>query len=86
MTTDRLVGRLFEHHAALPLEIDRWLSAGRALSGTTEWFVHPGFSDPESGSSYDEGRPEDLALVLALGDRDRWRAAGIDRADLVTSS
>ena len=78
-TTDRLVGRMFEHHAALPLEIQRWREAGRVPLGTTEWFVHPGFRDPESGSAYDAGRPEDLALLLELGDRDRWRAAGVQR-------
>ena len=78
-TTDRLVGRMFEHHAALPLEIQRWLTSGRELAGTTEWVVHPGYRDPENPSSYDSGRPEDLALLLELGDRDRWRAAGIER-------
>ena len=49
-TTDRLVGRLFEHQPALPIEIARWSTGERAPSGTTEWFVHPGFRDPESGS------------------------------------
>jgi hypothetical protein len=85
-TTDRLVGRQFEHHAALPLEIDRWLSMGRVPPGTTEWCVHPGYRDPESGSSYDAGRPEDLALLLALGDREHWRHAGVERSALVSSS
>jgi predicted glycoside hydrolase/deacetylase ChbG (UPF0249 family) len=79
-TTDRLVGRMFEHHAALPLEIGRWLVGERVLPGTTEWFVHPGFRDPEGGSSFDAGRPEDLALLLELGDRARWRSAGIERS------
>jgi predicted glycoside hydrolase/deacetylase ChbG (UPF0249 family) len=80
VTTDRLVGRLFEHHAALPLEIGRWLVGERVPEGSTEWFVHPGLRDPASGSSYDAGRPEDLALVLELGDRDHWRRAGIERS------
>jgi predicted glycoside hydrolase/deacetylase ChbG (UPF0249 family) len=84
-TTDRLVGRQFEHHAVLPLEIDRWLSQGRVPPGTTEWCVHPGYRDPQSGSSYDAGRPEDLAVLLELGDRERWRRAGIDRSALVAS-
>jgi predicted glycoside hydrolase/deacetylase ChbG (UPF0249 family) len=79
-TTDRLVGRLFEHHAALPLEIGRWLVGERILPGSTEWFVHPGFRDPAAGSSYDAGRPEDLGLLLELGDRTRWRSAGIERS------
>ena len=85
LTTDRLVGRLFEHHAALPLEIERWLTAGRVPPGTTEWLVHPGYRDPDSGSSYDAGRPEDLALLLELGDRERWRGAGIARDALAPS-
>lgn len=84
-TTDRLVGRLFEHHAALPLEVDRWMSGDRVPPGTTEWFVHPGYRDPKGGSTYDAGRPDDLALLLALGDRKRWRAAGIERSALTVS-
>ncbi len=28
--------------------------------------MHPGRSDPESGSGYDRGREEDLALLLEL--------------------
>jgi predicted glycoside hydrolase/deacetylase ChbG (UPF0249 family) len=79
VTTDRLVGRLFEHQVALPLEIGRWLIGERIPEGSTEWFVHPGFRDPASGSAYDAGRPEDLALLLELGDRERWRRAGIER-------
>jgi predicted glycoside hydrolase/deacetylase ChbG (UPF0249 family) len=83
VTTDRLVGRQFEHHAALPLEIGRWLIEQRVLAGTTEWCVHPGFRDPQGGSSYDAGRPEDLRLLLELGGRERWRRAGIERSALV---
>ncbi len=79
-TTDRLVGRLSEHQVALPLEIGRWLVGERIPPGSTEWFVHPGFRDPDGGSSYDAGRPEDLALVLELGDPERWRGAGIERS------
>ncbi len=60
-------------------------SGERSSAGTTEWVVHPGYRDPESGSSYDAGRPEDLALLLELGDRDRWRAAGIERSALPSS-
>jgi predicted glycoside hydrolase/deacetylase ChbG (UPF0249 family) len=80
ITTDRLVGRLFEHQIALPLEIGRWLVGERIPEGSTEWLVHPGLRDPASGSSYDAGRPEDLALLLELGDRERWRRAGIVRS------
>jgi predicted glycoside hydrolase/deacetylase ChbG (UPF0249 family) len=82
-TTDRLVGRQLEHHAALPLEIGRWLIEERVLPGTTEWCVHPGFRDPQGSSAYDAGRPEDLRLLLDLGDRERWRSAGIERSALV---
>lgn len=85
ITTDRLVGRLFEHHGALPLEIERWRSGERIPPGTTEWFVHPGYRDPESGSSYDAGRTEDLALLLALGDSERWRQVGVERSPLTVS-
>jgi hypothetical protein len=41
--------------------------------------VHPGNPDPGSGSAYDRGRGEDLALLLELGDRDRWRRHGVER-------
>jgi predicted glycoside hydrolase/deacetylase ChbG (UPF0249 family) len=85
-TTDRLVGRLFEHQPPLPDEIARWHTGERVLQGTTEWFVHPGFRDPTGGSSYDAGRPEDLALLLELGDRERWRRAGVERSTLVASA
>jgi predicted glycoside hydrolase/deacetylase ChbG (UPF0249 family) len=85
-TTDRLVGRLFEHQPPLPAEIARWHAGERVLPGTTEWFVHPGFRDPDGGSSYDAGRPEDLALLLELGDRERWRRAGVERSTLAASA
>jgi predicted glycoside hydrolase/deacetylase ChbG (UPF0249 family) len=85
-TTDRLIGRLFEHQPPLPAEIARWHAGERVLQGTTEWFLHPGFRDPAGGSSYDAGRPEDLAVLLELGDRERWRSAGVERSTLVAST
>jgi predicted glycoside hydrolase/deacetylase ChbG (UPF0249 family) len=63
-TPDRLVGRLDSSEPALPAE----LAQGRQLpAGVTEWMVHPGHPDPESGSSYDGARREDLELVLRVG-------------------
>jgi hypothetical protein len=41
--------------------------------------VHPGVPDAATGSAYDRGRGEDLALLLELGNRDRWRGRGIAR-------
>ena len=79
-TADRLLGRLEESEPAMPAELARWLGAGEAPPGVTEWMVHPGNPDATSGSAYDRGRGEDLALLLELGDRRRWRARGVARA------
>lgn len=81
-TADRLLGRLDESEPRLPAELAAWLAGHEPLSGVTEWFVHPGHPDPFSGSSYDAGRSEDLALLLELGDRRRWAGRGIRRASL----
>lgn len=78
-TADLLIGRLSEDEPALPGELERWLAGGEALAGVTEWMVHPGRPDPGSGSDYDRGRGDDLALLLELGDRGRWRERGIIR-------
>ncbi len=78
-TADRLLGRLEESEPALPAELATWLAGGPAPPGVTEWFVHPGHPDPASGSAYDAGRAEDLALLLELGDRARWAERGISR-------
>ena len=78
-TADRLVGRLDQDEPALPAVLRDWLGGGGAPAGATEWMVHPGDPDPGSGSAYDRGRGEDLALLLELGDRDRWRRRGIER-------
>ncbi|MGH2981891.1 MAG: ChbG/HpnK family deacetylase [Solirubrobacterales bacterium] len=65
-SADRLVGRMHETEPALPRVLVEALEEETLPWGTTEWVVHPGHSDPESGSGYDRGREEDLALVLEL--------------------
>lgn len=67
-TPDRLVGRDSEEpEAALPGELQPVVDGDTALPpGVTEWMVHPGFPDPESGSGYDLAREEDLDLLLSL--------------------
>jgi predicted glycoside hydrolase/deacetylase ChbG (UPF0249 family) len=75
-TPDRVLGRLDSTEPALPPELD-----GEQLpAGVTEWMVHPGYSDPGSGSRYDEAREEDLRLVLALNARRWWRPARANHA------
>ena len=65
-TTDHLIGRTDPDEPVQPKEL-------RALeSGVTEWFVHPGYPDPDSGSTYDEARKEDLDLVTRLQLRARF--------------
>jgi predicted glycoside hydrolase/deacetylase ChbG (UPF0249 family) len=81
-TPDRLLGRLAESEPAMPSEIASWLAGAPPVRGVTEWMVHPGRPDPSTGSAYDAGRAEDLALLLDLGGRDRWAARGIRRASL----
>jgi predicted glycoside hydrolase/deacetylase ChbG (UPF0249 family) len=67
-TPDRLVGRLDEDEPALPAEIRAVARGeGELPPGVTEWMVHPGRSDPASGSAYDRGRAEELDLLLRLG-------------------
>lgn len=63
---DRLIGRMHEHEPALPRLLADALDEEALPWGVTEWVVHPGHSDPDSGSSYDRGREADLALVLHL--------------------
>jgi predicted glycoside hydrolase/deacetylase ChbG (UPF0249 family) len=68
-TPDRLLGRLAEREAALPLELRPAIEGGEVPAGVTEWMVHPGRSDPSSPSDYDVGREEDLDLLLSLARR-----------------
>jgi predicted glycoside hydrolase/deacetylase ChbG (UPF0249 family) len=67
-TPDRLIGRYSEEaQAALPPELQPVVEGGGELPlGVTEWMVHPGHPDPESGSGYDRAREEDLDLLLSL--------------------
>lgn len=65
-TEDHLIGRTESSQPAQPEELT-------ALQpGVTEWIVHPGHSDPESGSSYDRARQEDLNLLTKLALRARF--------------
>ncbi len=72
---DRLVGRHSEREPALPRLLTEALAAESLPWGTTEWMVHPGHPDPASGSDYDAGREEDLALLLHLADDQVLRSA-----------
>lgn len=65
-TADRTVGRMHEDEPALPRLLAEALAENALPTGTTEWVVHPGYRDSGTGSSYDRGREEDLALVLKL--------------------
>jgi predicted glycoside hydrolase/deacetylase ChbG (UPF0249 family) len=67
-TPDRLVGRFSEEaEAALPEDLRPAAEGDGPLPpGVTEWMVHPGHSDPGSGSGYDVAREEDLDLLLGL--------------------
>jgi predicted glycoside hydrolase/deacetylase ChbG (UPF0249 family) len=74
-TPDMLIGRTRSNEPDEPPEL-------RALKpGVTEWVTHPGHPDPDSGSSYDVARQEDLALlqkvrVRARFDEPVWSVAG----------
>jgi predicted glycoside hydrolase/deacetylase ChbG (UPF0249 family) len=67
-TPDRLIGRYSEEaEGALPVELRPVVDGEEELPrGVTEWMVHPGHPDPESGSGYDRARVEDLDLLLSL--------------------
>lgn len=70
-TPDALIGRTRSSEPDEPPEL-RHLQPG-----VTEWFVHPGHPDADSGSSYDLARKEDLAtmhrcMVRARYDEPLW--------------
>jgi predicted glycoside hydrolase/deacetylase ChbG (UPF0249 family) len=67
-TPDRLIGRYSEEpEAALPPELQPVVDGeGQLPPGITEWMVHPGYPDADSGSGYDLAREEDLDLLLSL--------------------
>jgi predicted glycoside hydrolase/deacetylase ChbG (UPF0249 family) len=65
-TPDQLIGRMRSNEPVEPPEL-------RALPlGVTEWFTHPGYPDPESGSEYDVARREDLETVQRARVRERF--------------
>jgi predicted glycoside hydrolase/deacetylase ChbG (UPF0249 family) len=67
-TPDRLIGRYSEEpDGALPVELQPVVEGEEELpDGVTEWMVHPGHPDPDSGSGFDLAREEDLDLLLSL--------------------
>jgi hypothetical protein len=65
LTQDHLIGRLSPEEPLPDAGLDQ------LSPGTTIWFVHPGRPDPESGSTYDDAREEDLELLLRLHLRER---------------
>jgi predicted glycoside hydrolase/deacetylase ChbG (UPF0249 family) len=65
---DLLVGRYEEDEPVIPDELFRAASE----VGSVEWMVHPGNADPESGSSYDAGRAEDLQALLGFRPEPRF--------------
>jgi predicted glycoside hydrolase/deacetylase ChbG (UPF0249 family) len=65
-TQDMLIGRSESKEPAEPAEL-------RDLApGVTEWVTHPGHPDPESGSSYDLARQEDLGVLQKVMLRARY--------------
>ena len=80
-TPDRLVGRLSERERPLPDEI-RALRAGAGPEGVTEWMVHPGHAEPTAESAYDQGRDEDLRVLLALAEDPQLRRVRTNHAAL----
>jgi predicted glycoside hydrolase/deacetylase ChbG (UPF0249 family) len=68
-TPDILIGRMRSNEPAEPAELRN------LRPGVTEWVTHPGHPDPESGSSYDIARQEDLALLQRVMVRARYDEA-----------
>jgi predicted glycoside hydrolase/deacetylase ChbG (UPF0249 family) len=65
-TPDALIGRTTTTEPPEPPEL-------RELGpGITEWMVHPGYPDAESGSTYDIARREDLDIVTRAQLRARF--------------
>jgi predicted glycoside hydrolase/deacetylase ChbG (UPF0249 family) len=65
-TNDLLIGRTESKERAEPPELRN------PPDGITEWMVHPGHSDPDSGSTYDRARQEDLAVLQKIMLRARY--------------
>jgi hypothetical protein len=65
-TPDALIGRTESSEPVEPPEL-------RALpEGVTEWMVHPGYPDADSGSEYDLARREDLEMIQRARVRERF--------------
>jgi chitin disaccharide deacetylase len=67
-TPDRLIGRMDPSEPVMPSE---FAQGAPPPPGVTEWMVHPGYADSESGSSYDRAREEDLDLLLRVSSATR---------------
>jgi predicted glycoside hydrolase/deacetylase ChbG (UPF0249 family) len=79
-TPDLLLGRLLSSEPADPAEL-------RALPvGVTEWFTHPGYPDPASGSDYDLARREDLDILMRHRVRERFDTPAWGEAERSTHS
>jgi predicted glycoside hydrolase/deacetylase ChbG (UPF0249 family) len=65
-TPDLLIGRMESKGPAQPAEVRN------PPDGVTEWMVHPGHPDKDSGSSYDRARQEDLAVLQKVMLRARY--------------
>ena len=85
-SVDRMIGRMHEREPALPNLIADAIEEGALPPGVTEWVVHPGHSDPDSGSSYDRGREEDLALLRRLADEETLAAGRCTHAEALAAS
>ena len=78
-TPERLIGRYLESQPPLPAEVEDVLAGAKPPEGLTEWMTHPGLGDPGTGSSFDLGREDDLAVLLGFASRPplrRWRDGG----------
>jgi predicted glycoside hydrolase/deacetylase ChbG (UPF0249 family) len=68
-TPDLLLGRTKETEPAVPPELEGVMTGeGGPPAEIVEWMVHPGRTDPSSGSGFDSGREQDLRLLLDLLD------------------
>lgn len=75
-TSKRLIGRYLESQPPLPVEVEDVLAGATPPEGLTEWMTHPGLGDPDTGSSFDLGREDDLAVLMGFACRPplrHWR-------------
>jgi predicted glycoside hydrolase/deacetylase ChbG (UPF0249 family) len=83
-TPDLLVGRMTEAEPALPEPVNALLPGNGGGEGVVEWMVHPGHADAGTGSSYDQGRAEDLRLLSRLAEEPAIRRPRATHADALT--